>query len=125
MNNDEHLVDKGFTIYYGGEILTMDNDTPEYAECLVVSNPSNGGKIVYVGSIYGLETTIKDHGKWFDLKGGCVMPGFIDPHIHPSMAAILLTTEFITPFDWDLPNRPKIMGIRNAKDYVKGKIIQK
>ena len=31
------------------------------------------------------------------------MPGFIDPHLHPSMAAILLPMHFITALDWKLP----------------------
>ena len=26
-----------------------------------------------------------------------------DPHIHPSMAAVILNMHFITPFDWRMP----------------------
>ena len=26
-----------------------------------------------------------------------------DPHIHPSMAAVILNMHFITPFDWKMP----------------------
>ena len=111
------------TIYHGGEILTMSGDVPSYAECLVVSDPADGGTIIYVGQISELHTTIKSTGKWFDLKGACVMPGFIDPHIHPSMAAVLLTTDFITPFDWKLPDRPPVKGLRTEKEYHKGKIL--
>ena len=107
-------------IYHGGEILTMENDSPSYSECLVVSNQSDGGKILYSGRIKDLDTEIKSNGRWFDLKGACLTPGFIDPHLHPSMAAVLLTTDFITPFDWNLPDRPKIKGIRSEKEYLKG-----
>ena len=107
-------------IYYGGDILTMEQSSPTYSECLVVSNPNDGGKILYSGNIEDLDTTIKTSGDWFDLKGACLMPGFIDPHLHPSMAAVLLTTDFITPFDWNLPDRPKIEGIRSEKEYLKG-----
>lgn len=32
-----------------------------------------------------------------------IMPGFIDPHLHPSMAALLLPMHFITAMDWKLP----------------------
>ena len=109
-----------FTIYHGGEIVTMEGDDPSYVECLVVSNPDDGGKIIYAGTIGGLNKTISSDGYWFDLKGACVFPGFIDPHIHPSMAAVLLTTNFITPFDWSLPDRPKVIGVRTERDYHKG-----
>ena len=39
----------------------------------------------------------------YDLKGKTLSPGFIDPHLHPSMAAFILTMDFITPFDWNFP----------------------
>ena len=123
MNNDfPNSVTKIFSIYHGGEILTMEGDTPTYAECLVVSKTNKGGKISYVGNICDLDMNIKAQGMWFDLKGSCLMPGFIDPHIHPSMAAVLLTTNFITPFDWNLPDRPKIKGVRTEQGYRKGNI---
>ena len=32
-----------------------------------------------------------------------ILPGFIDPHLHPSMAAVLLPMQFITALAWDLP----------------------
>ena len=116
-----NTIDSIFTIYHGGEILTMQDDDPSYAECLVISDTNDGGKIVFVGNIDGLDQEIKSKGNWINLKGNCVMPGFIDPHIHPSMAAVLLSTNFITPFDWNLPDRPKVTGIRTEKDYHKGR----
>ena len=36
-------------------------------------------------------------------QGQTLSPGFIDPHLHPSMAALILIMDFITPFDWDFP----------------------
>ena len=32
-----------------------------------------------------------------------ILPGFIDPHLHPSMAAVILPMHFITALQWDLP----------------------
>ena len=112
--------DSIFTIYHGGEILTMQEDAPSYAECLVISDTSDGGNIVFVGNIVDLDREIMSKGKWINLKGNCVMPGFIDPHIHPSMASVLLSTNFITPFDWNLPDRPKVHGVRTETDYRTG-----
>ncbi|TNE36825.1 MAG: amidohydrolase, partial [Alphaproteobacteria bacterium] len=34
-----------------------------------------------------------------------LMPGFIDPHLHPSLGAILLSCHFITAMEWKLPDR--------------------
>ena len=31
------------------------------------------------------------------------MPGLIDPHLHPVMAAVLLPMQFITAMEWPLP----------------------
>ena len=108
------------TIYHGGDILLMEGDVPAYAECVVVSCAEDGGNICYVGDTSGLDDNMRSKGKWFDLKGACMMPGFIDPHIHPSMAGMLLTMDFITPFDWNLPDRPPVKGIRTEKEYYEG-----
>jgi len=32
-----------------------------------------------------------------------LMPGFIDPHVHPMQAAVMLNLPFIAPDDWQLP----------------------
>ena len=32
-----------------------------------------------------------------------LMPGFVDPHLHPPMAAVLLPLHFITAMEWRLP----------------------
>ena len=42
---------EGTVIYYGGDILTMENSSPSYSECLVVSSKKDGGKILYSGNI--------------------------------------------------------------------------
>ncbi len=65
------------TIYYGGDIITMEGDKAEYTEAVVQEN----GKIVFVGT--------KDEAKKqypnverYDLKGQTMIPAFIDPHSH-------------------------------------------
>ena len=39
----------------------------------------------------------------FDLAGKTMMPGFIDPHLHPVQAASMLMPRYATPFDWKFP----------------------
>ena len=70
-------------IYKNGKILTMSGDTPEYVECLVTQDDV----IVHVGGLKEAGKYMKENEKEIvDLEGKCLMPGFIDPHIHPSMA---------------------------------------
>lgn len=103
----------GKTAYYGGDIATMGGDKEEYVECVVTEDK----QIVFVGAVTeGLEKLCKTD-KHVDLKGKCLMPGFIDPHIHPSMAALILSMDFITPFDWNLPDRT-IKGVRTKDEYL-------
>ena len=109
-----------FTIFYGGDILTMEGDCPDYIDSIVLSSKAQDGKIEYVGRLEHIPMSIKANCTWVDLKGKCVLPGFIDPHIHPSMAAVLLTTDFITPFDWNLPDRPMVKGKRTKSEYDQG-----
>jgi hypothetical protein len=45
------------------------------------------------------------------------MPGFIDPHLHPYLAGILLPMEFITPHDWNLPGH-RVEGVRGRQAYL-------
>ena len=46
---------------------------------------TRAGEIVHVGSLEQAEQ-LPGARREVDLGGGCLMPGFIDPHIHPSMA---------------------------------------
>ena len=63
------------TLYYGGNILTMDNTL--YADAILV----DGGKIVSLGSRESLRKEAKDCEE-INLNGATLMPGFIDPHSH-------------------------------------------
>lgn len=71
-------------IYVGGTILTMEGDTPEYAQALVVQ----GGEIAFVGerkaalSRYSSSTVE-------DLNGHTLVPGFLDGHGHISISGFL------------------------------------
>ncbi|MGO8827705.1 MAG: amidohydrolase family protein [Steroidobacteraceae bacterium] len=66
------------SIYFGGDILTMEGETPQYVEALAVKD----GKIVFVGSkaeadkLKGTNTAVRD------LQGKSLLPAFIDAHSH-------------------------------------------
>ncbi len=86
-------------IYFGGDILTMEGDAPAYAEAVAITD----GRIRFVGAkadamkLQGTGTVL------VDLQGKTLMPGFIDPHLHPILGAIILNTRFASPFDWVFP----------------------
>ena len=90
------------TIYHNGEIITMEGSEAEYAEVVVEQN----GEIIYVGK---KELALKDYkdATLYDLDGKTLIPGLIEPHLHPSLAAIMLQNEIIAPYDWILPSESK------------------
>ena len=70
--------EKADSIYFGGDILTMQSDEAEYAEALAVS----GEEIIFVGSKEGALGLSDENTKLIDLKGKALLPGFVDPHSH-------------------------------------------
>ena len=99
------------TLYFGGRILTMVGETAQYVEAVVEKD----GKIAFTGSLANAEALFPDAAK-LDLEGRTMMPGHIDPHLHPSMAALILRMDFITPFDWTLPSGT-YKGVRTQEEY--------
>ncbi len=86
-------------IYFGGDILTMEGESPRYVEAVTVRD----GKIVLVGSKSAALRQAGEATQLIDLAGRTLMPGLIDPHLHPMLATILIQTEIIAYNDWDLP----------------------
>jgi predicted amidohydrolase YtcJ len=70
--------DSAATVYYGGDILTMEGPTPVYAEALVVRK----GKIEFVGERAEAMTRAGKGHQMVDLESKTLLPGFIDGHAH-------------------------------------------
>lgn len=101
------------TIYHNGDIITMEGDSPEYAEAVVQQN----GKIVFVGSKDKAEKSYKGAEK-FDLEGATMMPGFIEPHAHPvSIGAFILGNEIVAPHEWRMPYKT-YPAATNHEEYI-------
>jgi len=66
------------SIYFGGDILTMEGDSATYAEAIAVKD----GKIVFVGSKADAEKMKGDSTTMNDLQGKTLLPGFVDSHGH-------------------------------------------
>ncbi|MBE9539168.1 MAG: amidohydrolase [Proteobacteria bacterium] len=101
------------TIYYGGNIITMEGEDVAYVDAVV----ERDGKIIYAGDKSGAVTNFAGKTREVDLKGKAMMPGFIEPHLHPSIAAILLSGDIVAPHDWHVPEGLK-KGVEGHDAYI-------
>jgi hypothetical protein len=104
--------DKGLVSYFGGDIITMEGKKLETAEAVV----TNFNEIVFVGSKKEADMQFPN-AKPHNLKGNTLMPGFVEPHVHPSLAATMLPNEIIAPYDWVLPTGTK-KGVSGHEEYI-------
>lgn len=70
------------TVYYNGDIITMEGDDPQMVEALV----TQAGKIAYVGNLNTANSTYKNAAQ-VNLNNNTLLPGFIDPHSHFDMVS--------------------------------------
>ncbi len=88
------------TVFTARKVRTMEASMPT-AEAVAVRD----GQIVEVGTLESMRPWLDNYDHEIDdtFRDHVIMPGFIDPHLHPSMAAILLPMHFTTAVEWDLP----------------------
>jgi predicted amidohydrolase YtcJ len=103
-------------VFEAKRIVTMDPSFP-HAQFVAVED----------GRILGVGKSLDELSVWLDgyehrvdtqFRDKVLLPGLIDPHLHPLLGAVILPTEFITPEDWTLPTG-QIKGVRTAEDYLK------
>ncbi len=70
-------------VFKNGAVYTIENKNPK-AEAVAVT----GKKISYVGSTKGAKALIGKKTKVIDLKGKMLLPGFVESHIHPTLAVL-------------------------------------
>lgn len=84
------------SIYFGGPILTMEGDTPQYVEAVAVKD----GKIMMVGNRADAFARQGSDTRMVDLQGKTLLPGFIDAHGHASNAGLQkLSANLLPPPD--------------------------
>ncbi|MCB1645630.1 MAG: amidohydrolase [Pseudomonadales bacterium] len=87
-------------VFVARKILTMNPSWPEATAVAV-----RDGRILGVGSVESLQSWLQ-HDQWQlreEFRDQVLMPGFIDPHLHPVMAAVLLPMQFIAAMPWQFP----------------------
>lgn len=74
----------GATVFFGGDIVPMD-DPSAAPEALAVRD----GMILAVGSLRDVEAAAGAGADRVDLQGKALLPGFVEPHTHPALVALL------------------------------------
>ena len=103
------------TVYPARRIITMDPSLPSATAVAVRDD-----RIVAVGTMEMLEPWLEAFDYEIDetFRDKVLLPGFIDPHLHPDLAVSLLArNEIITPEDWDLPSG-FIEGVTDRAGYL-------
>lgn len=101
-------------VFTARNVITMDASNT-MASAVAVAD----GQILAVGSVESIEQALPDKKLVIDARFAdkVLMPGFIDNHLHPALAGVLLPARFITPFAWDLPNQ-KVQGVQGRDAYL-------
>ncbi|HVX10644.1 MAG TPA: amidohydrolase [Pirellulales bacterium] len=89
-----------------GKVVTVDREF-SLCEALAVKD----GRILAVGSDAEVQKTRGDRTKVVDLRGGMVLPGLGDSHVHPADAAMI---EFDHPV-------PEMESIADVLDYIRSR----
>ena len=76
-SNEPNKIAENQILYYGGDIITMVGDEPNYVESIV----TNSDTIVFIGH-FSKAQTLFPSSKNINLKGKTLLPGFIDAHAH-------------------------------------------
>jgi hypothetical protein len=102
------------TIYLARRIVTMEPGMPE-ATAVAVAD----GRIVDVGTLESLAPWMaaREHRVDATFRNKVLLPGFVEPHLHPFLAAKLLTMEIAAPEDWELP-AGRVRGVRTRDAFL-------
>lgn len=89
------------TLYPARKIITMNKNQP-HADVVAVAD----GKIIAVGSKRKVKRALKKHKVVVNdcFADKVIVPGFIDQHLHPMLAAIAFSIEVISIEEWVLPD---------------------
>ncbi|WP_227685901.1 amidohydrolase [Psychrobacter aquimaris] len=99
------------TVYYNGNIITMEGEQPQMAEALV----TQAGKIAYAGNLQEAQSKYKNAAQ-INLQDKTLLPSFIDPHSHFDMVSNTMGQVNLNPPPiGKVDSIPKMM--QTLKDY--------
>jgi len=95
------------TIYYGGPILTMDDDAMRVEAVAVADN-----RIMAVGTLQEVRLHQGNSTEFFDLEGRTMLPGFVDSHGHVVFGGVqALSANLLPPPDGEGKNIASVIQI--------------
>lgn len=83
------------TLFFNGDILTVDDKNPQ-VEAVAVKN----GTIIFAGDRQQAFSLKGEKTELVDLKGMTLLPGFIDPHTHVFLRAVIDASTDVSPFKY-------------------------
>ncbi len=102
-------------VFIAKKIITMDPTLPT-----ATAVATRGREILSVGSLDDLQPWLKEHPHKIDTRfeDKVLMPGLIDPHMHPMLGAIAFQTVWITPEPWNVMGQkaPATIGEKAYRD---------
>jgi predicted amidohydrolase YtcJ len=108
--SEENTNLENVTLYYGGDIITMAGDQPQYIDALVVKD----GKIAFAGNLDAAKETFPKPTLEVDLKGKTLLPGFIDAHGHIFNTGIqALAANLLPPPDGQVNSIQSVLDVLN------------
>jgi predicted amidohydrolase YtcJ len=99
-------------IFIAKDIVTL-NKNNDSVEAIA----TKGSKIINVGSKEELTLIYPDATLISDYENAIIVPGFIEHHIHPFLAAVTMNSEILAIEDWQLPSKTSI-GVRSRSSYL-------
>lgn len=75
---EKSLLSSSSTVYFNGDIITMEGEETNYVEAIVVKD----GLIAFTGSKDEAMKVAGEGGTMTDLEGKTLLPGFLDAHSH-------------------------------------------
>ena len=99
-------------IFIAKDIITLNSNNDS-----VEAVATQGSKIINVGSKEELTSTYPDADLVSNYKNATIVPGFIEHHIHPFLAAVTMNSEILAIEDWHLPSKTS-KGVRDRASYI-------
>lgn len=101
-SGEEHRYgERQIVIYPAAKVITV-NSTQAFVEAVA----TRGDRILALGSLADLEKKFSHEDSITDTRfvDKVIMPGFVEPHLHPSLAAITLQMNIVAAMEWPTSN---------------------
>lgn len=92
--------DTGVHVFTARRIHTLEPGRP-----LATAVAVQAGRIRAVGSLEEVRRALGDEAHELDARfaGKVLLPGFIDPHVHPVLGGTILTLDIVSALSWETP----------------------